>query len=300
MLKQRIIASLWWLLAIAVTGLLIAAVQHKKSLLCSDVKVEINNIDGHVFVDEKEIVSKLKEIGADKGKEINLINLQTLETMVSSEPWIQNAELYFDNNAILQVKIKEREPIARIFMASGLSFYIDSGGIRLPLSSDYTAHVPVFTSFTSTKKNLSKPDSLLLNNIKKIAQYIQLDSFWNAQVSQIIITPQSTFNIVPVLGNQIIKIGKADSLTSKFNRLFAWYKQVWIKAGFEKYETVSAEFSGQIVATKRGVAKPYIDSAFTYRIMRAMRSGADLLKDTSLLYRQTTTIENKNSDAPHN
>ena len=298
MLKRRIIISLWWLLAIAVAGLLIAAVQHKKTLLCSDVKVEIKNIEGHVFIDEKEIAGKLKANGADEGKKLNTINLQALETIIKNEPWIQNAELYFDNKEILQVKILEREPIARIFIAGESSFYIDSSGARLPLSNDYTAHVPVFTSFTSNKKNLSNPDSLLLNDIKKIAQYIQQDSFWNAQVSQVVITPQSTFNIIPVLGNQVIKLGNADSLEAKFDRLFAWYKQVWAKAGFEKYETVSAEFSGQIVATKRGVAKPYIDSAFAYRVVKAMRAGSDILKDTSLLYHQIAPVENKNLDVP--
>ncbi len=53
MMKQRIILSLWWLLAIAVTGMLVAAVQHKKELLCTDIKVEIEGNEGHVFVDER-------------------------------------------------------------------------------------------------------------------------------------------------------------------------------------------------------------------------------------------------------
>ncbi len=300
MLKKRIILSLWWLLAVVVAGLLIAAAQQKKNATCSDIKVDIQGSEGHVFVDEKEITDKLKVNGAYKGESIKNINLRTLETILKKQPWIQNVELYFDNGAVLQVKIKEREPIARVITWQGSSFYIDSSGMRLPLSRDYSAHVPVFTSFTSDKKKLSKPDSLLLNDVKNIALFIQQDSFWNAQVSQVVITPQSTFNIIPVIGNQTIILGSADSLASKFNRLMAFYKQVWSKTGFEKYETVNVSFDGQVVAARRGEPKPYVDSALAQRIVSAMRSGADILKDSSLLFRAIDAVQKTNIDTLRN
>ncbi len=297
MLKQRIIVTLWCLLAIAVGGLLIAAVQHKKHSVCSAVKVEIEDSEGHPFVDEKDIESILKKNGAEIGIKTNVINLRALESIIKKDAWVQNAELYFDNNEVLQVKIKERKPIARIFTVSGSSFYIDSAGKRLPLSNDYTAHVPVFTSFSSDKKHLSKPDSLLLNDVKNIARLVQQDSFWNAQVSQVVITSQSSFNIIPVVGNQTIILGSADSLESKFNRLFAFYKQVWAKSGFEKYETINVSFSNQVVATRRGEPKPYVDSVLAQRIVTAMRSGTDILKDSSLLFRQVDAMQKKLRDS---
>lgn len=291
MLKKRIIVSLWWLLCIAVAGLLVAAVQQKMSLPCADIKVEIEGNEGHVFLDEKEITGKLEVNGAAVGAAISNINLRTLEAVLRKQPWIQNAELYFDNNEVLQVKVKEREPIARIFTPEGGSFYIDSGSVRLPLSNDYSAHVPMFTSFPSNKKHLSVPDSTLLNDVRNMAWYIQQDSFWTAQVSQVIITPQSNFIIIPVLGNQTILFGNADSIASKFDRLTAFYKQVWTKTGFEKYETISVMFDGQVVATKRGDSKPYIDSAFAERVVNAMRSGVDILKDSSLLFHDVDTAQ---------
>ena len=286
MLKQRIITSLWWLLAVAVAGLLVAAVQQKKKSICSDIKVDIEDNEGHPFVDEKDIVTILQNNGAVVGKQRSDIELRILENTVKTNAWIQNAELYFDNNSVLQVKIREREPIARIFTVNGSSFYIDSTGKKLPLSSDYTAHVPVFTSFTSDKKHLSKPDSLLLYDVKNIAVFIQQDSFWNAMVSQVVITPHSTFNIIPAAGNQTIIFGNADSLESKFSRLSAFYKQVWAKSGFEKYETINVSFANQVVATRRGAPKPYIDSVLAQRIVTAMRSGIDILKDSSLFFRE--------------
>ena len=61
--------------------------------------------------------------------------------------WIKKAELFFDNNNVLEVRITEREPIARIFTTSGSSFYIDSSLARLPLSDKFSPRLPVFTDF---------------------------------------------------------------------------------------------------------------------------------------------------------
>jgi cell division protein FtsQ len=280
MWKQRIISSLWWLLGLCLCGLLTAGMQYKKHLPCNDIKVNIERVNGHVFIDEKEITQLLKKNGAAIGKPISEIHLQQLEFTLKQQPWIYNAELFFDNNQVLNVGILEREPLARIFTLLGNSFYIDSSGMHLPLSEDYSARVPMFTGFTSTKKKLSKPDSLLMNNIKKIATIIQQDSFWNAQVSQVNITTNKNFEIIPVLGSQVIKLGNADSLKSKFDRLTAFYKQVWTKEGFEKYESISVEFSGQIVAVKRGIPKPAIDITEAQRLIEAMRNGEDIIKGT--------------------
>lgn len=260
MWRKRFITAVWSLLGVATLVLLVAAMDKKKHEACADIKIEIEGAEEHVFVDEKDVMAVLKRNGAVKGAEVSVINLRLLEKILEKNAWIKNAELFFDNNQTLNVKIAEREPIARVFSLSGRSFYIDSSGMQLPLSSDLSARVPVFTSFRSDSKKLSAPDSLLLNDIKKIAQFINEDSFWTAQVSQIDITPQRTFEMIPVIGNQVIVLGNADSLQSKFDRLFSFYKQVWAKTGFEKYEKIDVQFKGQVVATRRGATKPVIDS----------------------------------------
>jgi len=280
MWKQRIISTLWWLLGLCLCGLLTAGIQYKKHLSCSDIKVNIESVKGHVFIDEKDITQILKKNSAIIGTPISDIHLQELEAILKQQPWILNAELFFDNNQVLNVNILEREPLARIFTIQGNSFYIDSSGMQLPLSNDYSDRVPMFTAFTSTKKKLSKPDSLLMSDIKKIASIIVQDSFWNAQVSQVNITPDKTFEIIPVLGNQVIKLGNEDSLQSKFDRLTAFYKQIWSKSSFEKYESISVEFSGQIVAVKRGIPKPIIDTAEVQRLISNMRRGEDIINDS--------------------
>ncbi len=89
-----------------------------------------------------------------------------------------------------------------------------------------------------------------------------------------------------MVGNQTIIFGNADSLESKFSKLSAFYKQVWAKSGFEKYEIINVSFANQVVATRRGAPKPYVDSVLAQRIVTAMRSGVDILKDSSLFFHE--------------
>ena len=79
-----------------------------------------------------------------------------METELEKNVWIKTAELFFDNNEILQVTVQEREPVARVFTPRGTTFYIDNELAMLPLSEKFSARLPVFTNFPSDKKVLVK------------------------------------------------------------------------------------------------------------------------------------------------
>jgi len=275
MWKQRFILIGWCVLGAGTLALLFSAMKQKEHKPCTAINIEIIGAHQHVFVNENDVKEILKANGALAGKDISEMDLRTTEDELQKDAWIKKAELFFDNNQILQVKIDEREPLARVFALEGNSFYIDSSGMRLPLSDQQSARVPVFTSFTSDKINMSAPDSALLSDVKKIALFISQDSFWTEQISQINITPQRNFEMVPVLGDQIIELGNADSLQAKFDRLYSFYKQVWAKAGFEKYEKIDVQYDGEVVATIRGAAKPAMDSL---KAMQLLGSSSAKLK----------------------
>jgi len=174
--------------------------------------------------------------------------------------------LFVDNNQVLQVKITQREPIARVFTVSGNSFYLDSSGKILPLSEKLTARVPVFTGFPFGKK-LSRPDSALLKDVIALSNYIYADSFWNAQIAQVDISGNE-FDMVPVIGNHIIQFGDITDMEKKFRKLFSFYRNISTKVGFDKYEVISLKYDGQIVATRRGAVVPVSDSASAVQQLR--------------------------------
>jgi cell division protein FtsQ len=251
MLKKGLHILVWSVLGVATCTLLIAAMQKKQEKNCAAIKIGIAGTHHHVFVDTQDIMEVLTINGAKKDKEVSLIDLENIETKLEKDPWVKKADLFFDNQQVLHADIEEREPIARVFTLQANSYYIDSSCNRLPLSDRLSARIPMFTSFPSDKKSLSHPDSLVLCDIKNIAAYIQQDSFLLNQVAQVNITPQRTYEIIPVVGDQLIKLGNAEELPEKFSKLLLFYKQVWSKSGFEKYSVIDLQYDDQVVATKR-------------------------------------------------
>lgn len=258
--KNRWRKTVWTVLGVSTLCLLVAAVYHQSNKACTGIEVAMIDNENNYFIDEKEVVTLLKSQGAVEGQEIGNIHLHQLENVLENNKWIENAELFFDNRQVLQVRIEEKEPIARIFTATGSSFYIDSVCRRLPLSEKMSARVPMFTSFPSDRETLSKPDSELLKSVKDLAMYIRSDDFWKSQVAQIDITPNG-FEMIPTVGNHVVALGNDGDYQQKFDRLFSFYKQVWTKVGFEKYARLDVRFVGQVVATLKGSAPVSVDTA---------------------------------------
>jgi cell division protein FtsQ len=157
--------------------------------------------------------------------------------------------MWFDNKSVLHVEVYEREPIARIFTIAGNSFYIDSTERKIPLSDRMSARVPVFTGFPD-KKVYSAKDSLLFTDVKNVAIYIKNDLFWMSQVAQVNITAERNFELSPVVGNHLVKLGNGKDIEKKFNRLMIFYQ---VLAQKDLIHTAQLMFNiPQVVGTKRG------------------------------------------------
>ncbi len=265
-IRKILFVMLWVCIGGGMLSLLIAAIGKKNREDCTDYTITIKGTEDNYFIDGDDI-NKLLKAGAGfqlKGKKISEINLKNLEQLLRNNIWIRKAEMWFDNRNVLHVEVYEREPIARIFTTGGNTFYIDSTERRLPLSDKRSAKVPVFTNFID-KKVYSAKDSLLLTDVRNIAAYIKNDPFWMSQVAQIDITPERNFELSPVVGNHLIKLGDGKDLDKKFNRLMIFYKQVLAQKGFDSYSTIDVQYSGQVVGTRRGSEKNKVDTVMLKR-----------------------------------
>lgn len=276
--KKILLRAFWLLAGIGVMVLLGAAMQKKSLKKCTDIKIEIVGESQHLFIDEKDVMDILNTSQLPKGMSISAINLRVLESMVEKNPWVLNAEMYIDNNQVLQVRIAERQPVARVFTLQGNSFYLDSGAMRLPLSEKLSARVPIFTGFPSDKEVLARPDSLLLKSIVKMGEYVVADSFWMAQISQLDITPQGGFEIVPVIGDHIVVFGAAEDINKKFDKLLSFYQKAWLQNGINTYEKLDIQYDQQVVAVKKGVGKALVDSLKAMQLLQGM-----LINNTMIL-----------------
>ncbi len=286
-IRKILFAAIWITAGVGVTVLLVAAIRVKREKVCKGYEIEILGAGGEKgFLDKKNVEALLTNKGSEtlNGKTTRTFELQKLEARIERHKWIKDAELFFDNNQVLQVKIFERTPIARLITVNGNSYYIDSSCQRLPLSDKVSAKVPVFTGFPSDKSNLKPADKSLLKEIRNVSEYILKHSFWMAQISQIDITEKRTFEMVPTIGNHIIEFGKGDNCDEKFKRLFTFYRQVLSKTGMERYARINVQYEKQVI----GVRNAYLTKSDSIKFVKNVEyliasSGIDsAMKDSSI------------------
>ena len=252
--QKIVIRILWSIAAAALIVLFVVAWKAKSEKQLTDIQVELVGESAQaLFMDEISIRSILNDQGVQVGVPIEKINLTQLEHFIEKTEWVKNAEFFINNKLVLEAKIEQRIPIARVFTASGASFYIDKEGWRLPLKQLTVLNLPVFTGFPTDQPKLSKPDSVLLKDVLFFAKTILKDSFFMAQVAQVNIEPNGTFQMVPTLGDHLVLIGSVDQLEDKLNRLFTFYKNVWVGSGINSYQVIDCRFNHQVVALKKGL-----------------------------------------------
>ncbi|MDD2793457.1 MAG: cell division protein FtsQ/DivIB [Sediminibacterium sp.] len=262
--KKGLMRICWILAGIGLFVLAGAAIQQKNNRLCKEVRIDITGAEQHLFIDEKDVLDLLNANDPVIGRPIAQLSLRQMESLVEQNKWVKNAEMFFNNNQVLQIYIEERQPVARVFQTNGRSFYLDTTAVFLPLSSKLSARVPVFTGFPEQQQ----PDSALLQQVINMALYIQADSFFSAQISQIDITPNRQFEIVPLVGDQLVRFGDASDLENKFKKLKAFYRSAWLQYGINTYETIDLQFKNQVVGVRRGTAKAFADSASALALIR--------------------------------
>lgn len=298
-IKNILVFTLWTIIGLGTIVLLVAAIQKKDANKCTGIEINIKGVSNNFFVDKNDILQTIKEISEGKlvGKRIGSVDLKAMETELQKNTWIKNAQLFFDNNEMLQVNVLEREPVARVFTTSGTTFYIDSTTAMLPLSEKFSARLPVFTSFPSDKKVLLKADSNLLRDMLTISLAIQKETFNMAMIDQVDITPQRTFVMIPKFGNTLIVFGDGKNAEEKLTKLRLFYKTVIVKAGWNKYSEINVQYSNQVVAKRKGAEEFKADSLRTLQLMQVIAENAERMAGDSL---QTIKPDTENNTTSNN
>jgi cell division protein FtsQ len=277
---------MWLVICTGMLTLLIAAMRKQKAELCKGYEIIIKGErPDNFFLDQQGIsrVLKTSAKGSIRGQVKTAFNLQQMEQALENNVWIKDAQLYFDNKAVLHISVEEREPVARVFTVGGRSFYLDKDEKMMPLSDKAIAKVPVFTGFPD-KKRLTKDDSIMVHDINTTAQYILGNSFWTSQVAQVDIVNDCGagcwgFEMIPIVGRHVVKLGTGEDIDKKFQRLYVFYQQVLSRMGLDHYKAIDVRFAGQVIGAKSD--NPKVDSVqTTKRIAELLRHAEEMNKET--------------------
>ncbi len=214
-----------------------------------DVAIHIRNDKKYHFIEQNEIMDL-----AINHRKINLartpmskLDIHGMEKVLLADPWVASAEVYIDNERILHMYVTQRIPVARLFQQDKSSYYIDSTMSIMPLSKNTVYYTTIVTNVPDLLEDSAS--NALKKRIVTLVRNIQADSFWNAQISQVIVDSAKMFQFIPVLGEQKILFGDLDGMKDKFSNLFAFYKNVLNRIGWDKYETLDLRFKGQVIAS---------------------------------------------------
>lgn len=248
-LRKPLRIALSVLLCFLFTGLLVAASKHQQLQPIKGFNLQITN-RGRKDVLERSNLKKwiLSNPKIDvKGKLRSGVDLRRIEKQTLANPWVADAKVYIDNNNLLQIEVTERKPVARIFELNGGTFYMDSSLAEMPVIHGNNYSEPVFTNVFFVKND--SLNQALKAKIAFMADLIGKSSFWNAQIEQIVVNGDQTFNLIPLLGtNQKILFGDTCRANEKLLDLFAFYKSIMPKIGWNSYRILDLRYSGQIVA----------------------------------------------------
>lgn len=241
-----------WLVCLAGLTVLMSFISvKKKDVKCTKVEILIPGADN--FIEREEIDAILKqEHGQLIGRDLKLINIHEIEKALKANPYIAFAKVYADMDGVIQIEIKQRQPVLRILNAGGQDFYIDTDGLKMPMSPNFTAKVLVATGnilegFGGKVDTLLTP---LASDLYQTALFFKKDQLWDSQIEQIYVNAKNDIELIPRVGNQRIILGDGKLLETKMNNLLAFYKQAMPKVGWNAYKTINLKYINQIVCEK--------------------------------------------------
>lgn len=244
---------MWTAISSGLLVLLVSAVRKERTMLCKAVKVEFTDNKPFRMLDEMEIISTLwpnQQKGLPEGKKMVSIDLYALERQLEKNPWVLSADLFFDQQHVLNINVQQRTPVARLFTPEGSSVYMDESFTILPVKMNDAVSLPVFSNFYISPSGANAQDSLVMERITGLAQFILADPFWMAQIEQVNINADYSFELVTQVGNQAIRLGNRSDWAAMFNKLKMVYRRISNENGWTKYSAIDLQFKDQVVCVK--------------------------------------------------
>ena len=163
-----------------------------------------------------------------------MLDLKVVEDLLISNPMVASADIFRIPQGVLNVKLQERKPIARI-INDNEEFYIDNFGYRFPISKKYSARVPIF---------YGQADQIL-EDLVNFIKLIKTDSFAKVEIIDL---RNLKNNYVLSLRSFPFKIiwGENSKNKHKIKKLKFLYSYLGNK-DFLKIEKVNLSFDKQIV-----------------------------------------------------
>lgn len=216
-----------------------------------DINIEIENAYENFFVNEEDV---MELIFANSGDTVlkpldNRMRLKDIEKQIEAHNFVAQAEVFRDLKGHLVVRARQNKPVARLIGPLGENAYVDAEGQILPVSSKYTARVPVVTgdyvSRITQMENISEDE--LAQALFQVIEYVASHPFWSMQIATIDMDGEGYLNLYTQVGDQRLEFGSATQMEKKFKKLEIFFKQIMPTQGWNAYSRVNVAYKDQII-----------------------------------------------------
>ncbi|WP_238251259.1 cell division protein FtsQ/DivIB [Capnocytophaga cynodegmi] len=217
-------------------SLQIFASNRNQTRTIKEVKVDHQSSDMYIT---DETVRRMV-LNPQNKTEIGSLKINEIEKLLDNHAMIEKSEVFCTIDGILNVKIKQRQPLAR-FYEEGKFFYMDSQGKKMPLSDSFSARVPLVTGNIDEKH---------WENIYNLIKFIQNDEFLTKNITKINIKRNGEYEFDMRIASFVVIWGDLEEMEQKKANLKAFYKQMEKSNTLNVYKIVNLKYSNQVVCTK--------------------------------------------------
>ena len=168
------------------------------------------------------------------------VNLKSIEQTINKHNLIENSEVFLSVDGKLKTVIKQKTPIARVFNKN-TSFYIDYKGGKMPLSSNFTARVPLVYGDFNNRYDKS---------FVELLQEIYNDDFLKKNIIGMKILPDGSVIMKNRDYGYDIIFGRTIYMEKKFNNYKAFFQKAVQDTLINSYKKINLKFTKQVVCTK--------------------------------------------------
>lgn len=210
---------------------------------CLSLQYRIDTNSGTQYVHDKDIEKILKQHKLFPiDHHFQDINLQKIETILSSELMVNKVSCYLSPNGVLSIYVRQQQALFRI-MTPYDSYYIDNQRNRMSLIPNHASHVLIVSGQVT--------EHFARNELFDFIEYIRDDAFLNALVQQIVVTSNEHIELIPRIEHTRIILGSLQRYEKKLEKLSKYYDKVTPKMGWDNYSKINLQYVNQIVCTKK-------------------------------------------------
>jgi len=140
---------------------------------------------------------------------------------------IEKSEVFYTLDGVLNAKVKQRQPIARVY-DNGTVYYMDTQGKKMPLSSSYSARVP-----------------LLKGECNKY-----WEDTYRLMMFKVMVKNNGEYQFLMRIPHFTVLFGRFEDEQMKKANLKAFYKQLEKMNLLNEYSIVNLKYTNQVVCKR--------------------------------------------------